>query len=172
MPTLAEHIAANHEACDREQERRIERLLSDTARTLQEDLQAYLEFEKQCKAARIDIREQLYDRRQEIVRLFESLPIHTEGVRTSWTMYFVLACGEWWPATVGNEGSRFLKYRIDCLDGSAECGFAANLRWAHCTADNTVNFHWLEREEDDEIQRVRFEKRMSISKQPSLVARG
>lgn len=74
----------------------------------------------------------------------ESLPINWLGVIRKPVLYFVLVAGEWFPCHAGQETDhRWLNFRTDYEGGITEGGPAQPFRWAHCTADNTVNYHWL-----------------------------
>jgi hypothetical protein len=77
---------------------------------------------------------------------FESFPIHTDHIKPGWWQGFVLTCGEWWPCHAMNENVNgdTVSYRIDYVDGASESGIALKYKWAHCTADDTVNYHWLD----------------------------
>lgn len=86
---------------------------------------------------------------------FEGLPVHWEGVKKGWVYGFVLAGGDWFPchALIEIKEGRHngsAQYRIDYEDGSCESGIVLKYKWAHCTADDTVNYHWLDPIEDAE----------------------
>lgn len=134
-----------------------DRELSAKGDKLFADLRAYLILEEQVKAAGMNIAEQLYDRRQEIRDALEAMPIHTEDVDARRPMGFIYTSGEWWPAKVCNDLGKWAEYRINYADGFSESGLKDRYEWAHCTADNTPNFHWLDRPEDEAIQLKRFE---------------
>lgn len=87
--------------------------------------------------------------RDELRRRMEDLPIvpfdREQISRHRPIMFFILAGDEWWPAQAGHEADNdWLNYRIDYNDGSCDSGPSRRLHWAQCTADETVNYHWLE----------------------------
>lgn len=93
--------------------------------------------------------------RQTVIDYLESLPVHTDDIATRPSRWqgFVLAGGEWWPCVVVNEIDTGpykggCEYRIDYADGASESGVVLDGRWAHCTADQMPNFHWVKLEDE------------------------
>ncbi len=158
MTTITDHLAESKANEARDAARKAERELSAKGDKLMADFKAYLTLEEHLKAAGVTMPEQLFDRRQELQAAIEALPIHADGISGRRWYGFIYSSGEWWPASVVN-GSRkagWIEYRIDYDDGSSESGPVPPFEWAHCTADNTPNFHWLDRDEDEEIFLKRF----------------
>lgn len=91
------------------------------------------------------------DARAALQEHFENLPVRWDLVKDNRrTEFFVLAGNEWFPAVYGEEVTHnrilegMLLSRIENADGSVESGPIGKYKWAHCTADNTVNYHWLD----------------------------
>jgi hypothetical protein len=85
--------------------------------------------------------------RAELRSKMENLPVETNGMAANKRIsYFMLCGGQWYPCHAGYESDRegWLNYRIDYQDGSSESGVAKPWEWAHCTVDNTPNYHWIE----------------------------
>jgi len=90
--------------------------------------------------------------RQVLQDKIEALPINTDGVAKKPIMYFILSGGEWFPAHGGQEiedGPRkgWLNCRTDYDNGSSDGGPVQPYDWAHCTADELPNYHWLDQVE-------------------------
>lgn len=85
----------------------------------------------------------------------EELPIHQDEVHPGRTEGFVLSGGEWWPCSVIVEINHGvmrggIQYRIDYTNGDVESGVVRRYHWAHATADDTVNYHWLDPVEEED----------------------
>lgn len=83
---------------------------------------------------------------KQLIQIMEELPIVWNDVHEKGIMFFILVGNEWFPCHVGtiDETIGWLNYRINYKDGSTENGISRPFHWAHCTADNSVNYHWLE----------------------------
>lgn len=93
---------------------------------------------------------------RQIAERLEDLPILGEDVVADhYVMFFILTNEGWWPAHAGYESEAcgmkgWLNYRINYKDGNCESGSVRPYRWAHCTAGDTPNYHWFDREVEDE----------------------
>lgn len=85
----------------------------------------------------------------------EAIPVNWDWVKDRGVMGFVLLSGEWFPFHVSEDcnpnnvafaGGVFYAIRHD--DGTASQGPCKPLEWAHCTADDHVNYHWLDAEDE------------------------
>ena len=82
----------------------------------------------------------------------EAIPIVTDGIAKKYIIGFALVGDSWYPVHVLNEIDRqpgepmhgWALVRTDHDDGSSSSGPVQRYRWAHCTADDTVNYHWLD----------------------------
>lgn len=87
--------------------------------------------------------------RSALTEKLEALPIKWEGIAHKPVLFFVLCGGEWFPCHGGFEvedGPRkgWLNFRTDYDNGSTDSGPTQPYEWAHCTADELPNYHWLE----------------------------
>jgi hypothetical protein len=116
--------------------------------------QAAEEFQTKCAELGISVEKiNLNEIKRQVQQKLEELPILTEGVANKRPMYFILSGDGWWPVHAGNETRAcgkdgWLNYRIDYTDGTIESGVTRPFRWAHCTADDQPNYHWLDAEEE------------------------
>jgi len=92
--------------------------------------------------------------RAQLQAAMEAIPINWENAAKRAVMGFVLLAGEWCPVhNFGdcNPASIFaggIFWGIRHEDGSTSQGPSQKYEWAHCTADNTVNYHWLDQTEE------------------------
>lgn len=108
--------------------------------------------EKFAQAGKM-LQECLRELDREVVVRLEDLPINRDGMARKPILFFVLDGEEWIPAHDGHELSEgvfagWLNFRTDYADGSAESGTARPYEWAHCTADELPDYHWLRSPEE------------------------
>jgi len=112
--------------------------------------------------------------RDALTSKLEALPISMAGTANKPIMFFVLSGGEWFPCHGGfeiEEGVRkgWLNFRTDYDNGSADSGPAQPYEWAHCTADNLPNYHWLETVEPPPVSKETTMSATTISPKEQMI---
>ncbi len=108
------------------------------------------DFFSRCALAGVDMTV-LRQAIRKIAEGMEELPLVEDDFARKPILFFFLSAGKWCPCHRGYVTDKgWLNWQVDYASPSrgSDTGVTRPYHWAHCTADDTPNYHWFNEDDD------------------------